>query len=187
MALAAFQQAGHRSGAAEALHNLAITYLDERNLAKALDAEERAAVEAAAAKDLALQGLICCGRGEIQLKAGEVELARLDIQRALAMHREAGDVVHEAYDLRALAEALDLLQQPVQAEAMMRDVITRGRKLDQPRLIAKAERDLARFLHRQKRDDEAGEAARRAQDRFRALGAVLEVQRLDGLLREIYA
>lgn len=185
MALAAYQQAGRRKGVAATMHNLAITYLDERNLVRALEAEERAAEEAAPTGDLGLQGLICCGRGEIRLKAGEAEVARLEIQRALALHREVGDVVREAEDLRAMAEALELLQQSTQAEAMLRDVIGRGRKLNQALLTAKAERDLARLLHRQLRDDEAAELAHRARDRFQVLGALNEVRRLDGLLREL--
>ena len=185
MAMAAFQQAGRRRGVAATLHNLAITYLDERNLVRALETEERAAEEASAAGDVSLQALIGCGRGEIRLRAGDAEVARREIQHALAMHRAVGDVAREAEDLRALAEALDLLQQPAQAEAMLRDVIARGRKLNQPLLTAKAERDLARLLHRQKRDDEAREVAGRARERFEGLGAVFEVRRLDTLLREM--
>jgi len=77
------------------------------------------------------------------------------------------------------------MQQPVQAEAMLRDVIARARKLDQSLLTAQAERDLARVLHRQERDAEAGEVARRARDRFESLGAASEVRRLDGFLREL--
>ena len=185
MAMAAYQQVGRRKGVAITLHNMSITYRDERNLAKALETEERAGEEAMSSGDLSLQGLICCGRGEIRLKAGDAEVARLEIQRALAFHREVGDVVREAEDLRALAEALDLMQQPVQAEAMLRDVIARARKLDQSLLTAQAERDLARVLHRQERDAEAGEVARRARDRFESLGAASEVRRLDGFLREL--
>ena len=185
MALAAFQHAGHRAGVAETLHNLAITYRDQRAYTRAFDTEERAAREAAAAGDLALVGLIHCGRGEIRLRTGDAQMGRAEIQRALELHREVGDLVGETEDLRALAEALDLLRQPVEAEEMLRDVVLRARQLARPLLAAQAERDLARMLHRQKRHSEGREMARYARERFAQLGAVFEVARLDGLLRDM--
>ncbi len=185
MALAAFQQAGHRVGVAETLHNLAISYRDQRDLSQALAIVERALQEATAARDLALTARIQGDRAEIRLLMGDGEVARLEIQRALSTHREVGDVVGEADDLRVLAGALELLGQPAQAEATLRDVITRGTNLHRPRLAARAERDLARMLHRQARDDEAEGYARRARDGFEKLGAVIEVRRLEELLAQL--
>jgi tetratricopeptide (TPR) repeat protein len=185
IARAAFQQAGQRGGVAETFHNLAITYRDQRAFGRAWDAEERAAREASAAGDLSLVGLVQCGCGEILLRRGEVELGRQEIQRALELHRDLGDAAGEAEDLRALAEALELLRQPVQAEAMLRDVVLRAKQIARPLLVAQGERDLARLLQRQKRGSEAASVARRARAGFASLGAVLEVGRIEGLLREI--
>jgi len=187
MALAAFQQAGHRVGAAETLHNLAITYRDQRDLFKALETEERALQDAMAAGDLALTARIQGGKAEIRLLTGDAEVARLEIQRALATHREIGDVVGEADDLRVLAGALALTGQPAQAEATLRAVIAQAAGLHRPRLAAQAERDLARMLRRQGRNDEAESHARRARDGFEKLGAVIEVRRLEELLSEVAA
>ncbi|MBI2403271.1 MAG: hypothetical protein HYV20_11165 [Gemmatimonadetes bacterium] len=188
MALAAFQQAARRSGVAETLHNLAITYRDQRNLARAAETEERAAEEARAAGDLSLVALIHCGRGKIRLRAGDAELGRVEVNQALAMHREIGDLAGEAEDLRTLAGALELLGQHAQAELMLRDVIRRAETLNRPLLVAQAEGDLARLLLRRKQaPDAARELALRARARFNGLGAVVEVRRLDGLLSEIPA
>ena len=185
MALAAFQQVSHRTGMAEALHNLATTYGEQSDLTRALETEERAALEATAAGDLALAAKIQGGRAEIRLLGGDAEVARLDIQRALATHREIGDVVGEAEDLRVLAGALAALKASSQAEAMLYDVIERATALRRPLLVAQAQRDLARLLHRQGRDEEAAASARRARERFENLGTVVEVRRLDELLTEV--
>ncbi|MBI4421733.1 MAG: tetratricopeptide repeat protein [Gemmatimonadetes bacterium] len=185
MAQAAFLQVGHHTGAAKALHNLAITYRDQRALGPALETEERAALEAAAGGDLGLIGQIHCGRGEIRLRAGDAEVARIEVQRALTLHREIGDSLREADDLRVLAGTLEVLRQPIQAESLLRDVIARRNRLNRPLVTAEAERDLARLLHRQKRNDEAAELAVQARERFAALGAVVEARRLDRLLSEM--
>jgi len=182
MALAAFQQAGHRVGVAEALHNLAVSYQDQGDLAKALETEERALKEATAAGDLALVALVQGGRAQIRLAMGETELARREIERALAMHREVGNVVGEAEDLRVLAGVLEQSSQLEEAEAMLRDVTARATTLERPLLAAQARRDLSRLLHRQGREEEAQEAARRARDGFEKLGAVTEVERLEKFL-----
>jgi tetratricopeptide (TPR) repeat protein len=182
-AVTAFQRAGHRRGLAEAFHNLAINYRDQRAFARALMSEDRAEAEATGAGDLALLGLVYCARGEIRLRMGELELGRRDIQRALDLHRDVGDTGAEAEDLRAMAEVLDHLRQPVPAEDMLRGVLERAWGICQPLLAAQAQRDLARLLHRQKRYSEAKEAALAARKRFVALGAVSEIGRLDDLLR----
>ncbi|HEY2824767.1 MAG TPA: hypothetical protein VGI83_04410 [Gemmatimonadales bacterium] len=185
VALAAFQQAGYRTGIAEALHNMAITYRDQRTLAKALEAEEQAAAEAQAVGATALLGLIFSGRAAIRLWAGEGEVARFEVQRALDLHREVDDAVGEAEDLRVLAGALDLLRETPRAEALLRDVIVRAKRLNRPLLIADAERDLSRLLKRTERAAEAREVAVSAKKGFESLGAVVEVRRLDALLAEM--
>lgn len=185
MALAAFQQVGYRPGIAEVLHNLAISYRDQQDNAKALETEERALEEAQAAGDRALAAKIQGGRAEVRLLAGDAEVARLEVQRALAIHREVGSLIGEVEDLRVLARALEELDQLAQAEAMFRDVLARATSLRRPRLVAYVERDLARLLHRQGRNQEAEEMANRSREKFENLGAVVEVRRLDELLTEV--
>ncbi|MBI4501861.1 MAG: tetratricopeptide repeat protein [Gemmatimonadetes bacterium] len=184
-ALAAFQQVGSHTGIAEALHNLAITYRDQRAYTRAFESEERAGEHAGFAGDLALRGTIHCGRGEIRLRTGEIEVARVEIERALSLHRDVEDLPGELEALRALAGTIQHQRDRDDAEAILRDVIARARALDRPFLLAEAERDLARLLHRSRRDDEARRHARHARERFRGLGAVCEVHRLDLLLREM--
>ncbi|MBI4499971.1 MAG: tetratricopeptide repeat protein [Gemmatimonadetes bacterium] len=185
MALAAFQQVGHRTGVAETLQNLAMAYREQNDLATALETDERAVQEATAAGDLALAATIESGRAEIRLLAGDADVAMVGVQRALAVHRDLGDVAAEAEDLRVLAAAMVSLGELTKGEATLRDVIGRATKLNRPLLAAQAERDLARLLHDRQRDREAEDLARRARSRFETLGAVVEVRRLDELLTEI--
>jgi tetratricopeptide (TPR) repeat protein len=187
MALAAFQQVSHRAGVAEALHNLAITYREQGDLGQALDTEERAAQESAAAGDLALEAKVRCGRAEIRLLAGDTEVAQLEVQRGLAMHREIGDVVGEAEGLRVLAGTRAALNQFAQAEALLYEVIGRATTVNRPLLLARAERDLAALLHRQGRHEQAAVLADRAHERFENVGATVEIRRLDELLAEFPA
>lgn len=187
MALAAFQQVSRRTGVAEALHNLAITYRDQHDLVKALDAEERAADESGAAGDVALEAKVRAGRAEIRRLGGEAEVAQREVQAALMMQREIGDVVGEAESLRVLAGALAALNQLSQAESMLYEVIGRATTLNRPRLLAHAERDLAGLLHRRGQDEQAAVLAERARVRFQSLGATVEVRRLEELLSEVVA
>lgn len=187
MALAAFQQVGHRTGVAEALHNLAITYREQGDLAQALETEERAALESEAAGDLALEAKIRGGRAEIRLLAGDAEIAQLEVQRALAMQRDIGDVVGEAESLRILAATRAALDQLGHAEALLYEVIGRAATLNRPLLLAQAQRDLATLLHRLGRDEQAASLADRARERFEQLGVTVEVRRLDELLAEFAA
>ena len=184
MALAAFQQVNHRAGVAEALHNLAITYREQGDLAQALETEERAAQESVAAGDLALEAKVRSGRAQIRLLAGDAAVAQLEVQGALAMQREIGDVVGEAEGLRVLAGALAALNQLFASEAMLYEVIGRATTVNRPLLLAQAERDLARLLHRLGRDEQAAALAGKARERFEKLGATVEVRRLEELVTE---
>lgn len=182
MALAAFQRAGRRAGIAEVLHNLAIAYRDQGKLYNALETADRAVTEADGSGDLALSGLTRSGRAEIRLLMGEPELARVEVERALELHRKVGDVVGEASDLRVLAGALAAKGDVAQAERLFRDVIERAQVLDRPLLVACAERDRARLWMRVGRVADGREAAQRARVQFKRLGAEGEVAALDRLL-----
>lgn len=182
MALAAFQQAGLHTGAAETLHNLAITYRDQGDLDKALQTADQAVHEATEAGDLRLVALTQGGRAEIRLLAGDAAVARREIEHAIATHREVGDVVGEAEDLRVLGCVLGELGKGEEAERTLRNVVERAEAFGRPLLAALAERDLARlFFTKLGREDEGSDLARRARTRFVKLGAEAEVRSLDQL------
>ncbi len=182
LALAAFQQAGLHAGVAETLHNLAIAYRDQGELEQAVQAADRAVHEATEAGDLRLVALTQGGRAEIRLLAGDAAVARREVEHAIATHREVGDIMGEAEDLRVLGCALAALGNEGEAERTLRNVIERAEAFGRPLLAALAERDLARlFLTKPAREEEASDLARRARTRFIKLGAQAEVRSLDQL------
>ncbi len=179
MAIAAFQRAGVQRGVAEATHNLGIAYKDLDKLAMALETSDQAVQRAEAAGDRGLTAVALAGRADIQRLAGFAAGAHREVQTALRIHREMGDVLGEAEDLRILAGALAALGDVEAAEAMYRGVITVADRHADPLLAAHTERDLVRLLVGQDRAAEAHEFARRARARFESLGAEAEVRRLD--------
>src|SRR5436309_8124207 len=119
---------------------------------------------------------------EVRVARGESELAKQEVERAIAVHRELKDPVREAEDLRILASALALTEKTNDAETMLRDVIDRATQHGRPLLLASAERDLAHLLIRSG-DVTAGKAAaQRARATFQRLSARAEIDRLDALL-----
>ena len=187
MALAAFQQAGLQVGIAETLHNLAITYRDRGELDKALETADQAVAEAQAAGDRALAAQTRGGRAEIRLIAGDVAMAKHEVERALELHREVGNVAGEADDLRVLGRILAAQDERAEAERLFREVIAQAEEHNRPYRplsVAQAERDLVSLLLKNGRDAEAREVARTARVRFKQLSAEAEVEKLDQLLGE---
>lgn len=178
----AFERANLSAGIAETLHNLAMTYRDLSDRAKALETANRAVEKATEAGDLSLVAHARGGRAEIRLLAGEPAAAQPELEQALVVHRKVGNVVGEANDLRVLAGVRAELGETEEAERLLRDVIERANRYERPLLAAQAERDLARLLHRAGRTAEAGDWARRAQAHYRQLGAEAEVRSLDQLM-----
>ncbi len=178
MALAAYEAAGLPVGVAECQHNLGITKRELGDLDGALAAALRASEAATAAGDQNLQGLVLCGRAEIRLERGEVELAGMEAREALAVHRGLGDPVQVANDLRIVAAVLALEGKPQDAEQQLREVIVQASALGRPQLVAEASRDLAVLLHRMDRGPEARVAAREAKAIFTSMGAEHELRRL---------
>lgn len=185
MAIAAFERAGLHKGTAEALHNLAHCYKDQRDWESALRAADRAVEEARLAGDRALVAAARAGYADIARLAGFVVAARREVESALALHRELGDALGEAEDLRVLAGTLAALGQPLEAERLYRDVIGRAEQGADPLLAAHAERDLALLLAGTDRQAEAEDLARRARVRFARLGAGAEIRRLDEALAKL--
>lgn len=178
MALAAFEQAGLHTGVAECHHNLGITHREQGRTDLALASALRATDAAMAAGDRNLIALVLRGRAEIRLHAGDLVTARREAQEALATHRELGDPVQAAEDLRIVAGVLARGDQRDEAEGILRDVIGQATALERPQLVAEASRDLAMLLQRSDRGEEAREAARSAKAIFTRLGAEYELRRL---------
>lgn len=179
MALAAFDQAGLPRGVAETHHNLAITYRDQGDLPKALEAADSAVEEAGAAGDRALAAQTRAGRAEIRTLSGDAQFGLREVELALGTHREIGDVVGEAEDLRVLAAALAALGETTQAEGTLLVVIARAEQHERPLLAAMARRDLAHLLRRLGRAAEAADVALTARAQFMQLGAAAEARKLD--------
>jgi tetratricopeptide (TPR) repeat protein len=168
-------------GVAEALHNLAITYRDQGNMAEALKTADLAVDKAQGSGNLRLTALARAGRAEIRLLAGDAMVARREIERVLETDRKIGNVIGEAQDLRVLAGCLAAAGNEAQAEAMLDEVIERAQELHRPHLAAEAQRDLARLLVGIGKSNEAHSMALRARARFKALGAEAEIKKLDDL------
>lgn len=182
LALAAYQQAGLERGIVETHHNLAMTYLAEADYERALEEADRAVREADNLGDAALFALTLSGRAEIRVYDGDAAFARGEVERALFTHREIGDVVGEAQDLRILAMALEGVGEVAESESLLRDVISRAETLGRPHLAATAGRELAHLLLRTGRPGEARDAALAAKARFEQLGALAEASKLEQLV-----
>ncbi len=179
MAVAAFRRAKLSQGVAEALHNLGIAYREQGEHQRALREAQFAIDEAKASGDLALVAMAVRGKAEILIDLGDIDLARECIEQAIRSHRELGDVVEEAQDLRILAGIQAASGAPATAEATLRDVIARASGHGRPLLTAEAHRDLAHLVRSLGRTDEALTAARAALALFEQLGAEAEIRRLD--------
>lgn len=179
LALAAYQQAGSQVGVATTEHNLRLTYRDLGQLDQAFKAADRAVDTAQAVGNQALAAYAMVGRAEIRTLAGEPEVAQREVLRALAIHRELGDVVWEADDLRVLALTQTALGELTEAEHTYRDVLERAEVHHRPLLAADAGRDLAHLLADQGRGEEARAAAEAARECYSSLGAVAEIRQLD--------
>jgi tetratricopeptide (TPR) repeat protein len=183
-AIAAYQAARYDRGIAESQHNLGISYREQGDLDHAMQAADAAVREAGRLGDQRLTAQALAGRAEIRAMKGESGLAILEVERALAVHRELKDVVRETEDLRILAVAVGLAGKAEDAEQMLRDVIDRATQQTRPLLVAIAQRDLAYLLARTGALAPAKEMARAARAALHRLGAKVEIERLDALLTQ---
>lgn len=181
-ALAAYQQAHFEHGIAHVNHNLGITYREMGRLNDAMTAAGTAVRGADRVGDRRLKGQALAGRAEIRVAAGEPEIARREVERALAIHRELDDVVLQNEDLRILAGALAAAGEADLAETHLRAVIAAAKEHHRPLLAAIAQRDLVHLLARLRREPEAHALASEARATFDTLRADHELKRLDGFL-----
>jgi len=182
MALAAYQRMDFRAGTADVLNNLSVTYRDMGDYDRAIAIVDEALEAAEAAGERRLANLAYGGRAEIRLLAGDVALARREIEQAIARERELGDVVSETEDLRVLAGAEAALGRIGVAHKLYHDVIERATSFPRPLLVAQAQRDLARMLYKRGQVTEAVAVARSARDGFATLGVRIEVAKLDAMI-----
>jgi tetratricopeptide (TPR) repeat protein len=184
-AIGAYQQARFPRGIAESQHNLAITYREQGRFDDAMQAADQAVREAERVGDQRLKAQALAGRAEIQVLRGEPELAIREAKRAVVVHRDLKDAVRETEDLRILAVALGRAGQKREAEAMFHEVIARATKHERPLLVATAQRDLAYLLAREGETAGATEAAQAARATLDRLGATVEAEHLDVLLKDL--
>lgn len=181
-AIAAYDQAHFPRGVAESRHNLGIACRAQGQLDRALEIANLAIQEAQRLGDQQLTAQAIAGLAEVHVARGEGDLALSAVERAIATHKDMKDPVREAEDLRIKAGALALTGRKDEAEAMLRDVISRATEHGRPLLLAKAERDLAHLLI-QHGDVPAGKAAaQRARSAFQRLSARAEIDKLDSVL-----
>lgn len=182
MALAAFQRIDFRAGTAEILNNLSVTYRDMGDYGRAIATVDEALQAAEAAGERRLANVAYGGRAEIRLLAGDVAVARREIEQAIARERELGDLVSEAEDLRVFAGTEAALGRVDAAHRLFLDLIERAKSFPRPLLVAQTERDLARMLYKRGQVQEAVVVARSAREGFAALGVRVEVAKLDALI-----
>ncbi|MBI4503777.1 MAG: tetratricopeptide repeat protein [Gemmatimonadetes bacterium] len=183
-AIAAYQKASYDYGVAESQHNLGITYREQGHLDNAMKAADAAVREAERLGNERFKAQAIAGRAEIRMARGEAELAIGETRRALAVHRELKDSVRETEDLRILAAALGMMGKTEEARELFRDVIDHATEQQRPLLVAIAQRDLAELLAREGEVPAAKKAARAARAMFHRLGAKVEVEKLDALMRD---
>ncbi len=181
-AIAAYEKAHFDRGVAEARHNLGIVCREQGELDRALDIANQAIRDTERLGDRQLTAQAVAGLAEIHVARGESKLAKQEVERALAVHRELKDPVREAEDLRILASALAVSGQTQDAAAMLNDVIDRATQHGRPLLLASAERDLAQLMLKTGDVASGKAAAQRARAIFQRLSARVEIDKLDALL-----
>lgn len=120
-AMLSYQRLGDRRGMAETYHNLGLTFRDMAELGDADDAANEAVRHASMTGRTALMALTLMGRAEVQLAKGDLRLARLELDQARRLAKEATDELGgaEVSRLRALValEDGDPADAHVEAEA----------------------------------------------------------------------
>ena len=178
-ALASFEQASLPWGIVVTRHNLAITLRDRGEFLEAFETADRAVTEAGPLGDRALSAQTLAGRAEMRLPIGDARVARPEIEHALSEHRELGDVVGAAEDLRIKAMVLAALDQMPDAVGLLTDVIVRAKAHGRPLLRATAHRDLALLSHQMGQATPTRKHAAEALEIFSRMGCAAEVRRMN--------
>ncbi len=178
-ALLAYQRLGSRRGTAETYHNLALVQREEGDLAGAESAGDHAVRWAADLGEPGLLALALTGRAETAVERGEGAMAGEALARAEGLARAAGDEVGiiEADRVRALR----WWKEGASAQALA--AADRGRLAAARLGIALLEAECAALagqaLSALGRHAEAAKRRALARRRFRALGAIRHLERLE--------
>ncbi|MBV9880902.1 MAG: tetratricopeptide repeat protein [Gemmatirosa sp.] len=109
LAIPAYQRLGNPLGLAQAFHNMAITFRDLGQLARADDCERRAIEFGRQAESAHVVALAQLGRADLSLRGGDAALAEAGARRAGQSFASLGDPINEA-DARRLVGAALLAQ-----------------------------------------------------------------------------
>jgi tetratricopeptide (TPR) repeat protein len=105
LAVPAYQRLGNVRGLAESYHNMAITYRDLGQLARADECERRAIEYAREAASGRLVALARLGRADLSFRGGDACLAEVGARRAATDFAEIRDPIREADALRLVGAA----------------------------------------------------------------------------------
>mgnify|MGYP000916127671 FL=1 len=139
---------------------------------------EALVVEASRSGDMRLDGGLNLAIGRAQTGSGQLELARVHLQRAIDLARAAGDVAGEAHARYRLGNLHAIERRPHEAEQAYRLAAESYRSLRDDRGEASALANLALMAERAGRRTDAREAYRDAVARLEGLGNQREIGRV---------
>ncbi|MFN0181111.1 MAG: tetratricopeptide repeat protein [Gemmatimonadales bacterium] len=177
-ALLAYQRLGDRRGLAETLHNLSIIARRDGALERAADLSIEAVRHAEAVDDPVLLSLVVIGRAKVHLDANDLEMTRVEAQRADALARAGGDELGEAEAAWVMAERSLKMGEAAAA----RDGALRAREIAErleSRLLQAESAELAGAALRRLGDATAADALlTEARALYQRLGAVPWLERI---------
>ena len=178
-ALLAYQRVGDRRGTAETYHNLGFAYRQAGEWREAESAAANAVRHAEVVGEPALLALVLGSKAELSIERGDTALAERELERAGRYAMESGDEIGRAEVLRV--QALNALHQRNWQLALTLSDTGRGVALahDSALLAAECAGIAARALSALGRKNEAKERQIEAATRFRQLGAVWHLERLE--------
>lgn len=180
-----YQRLERTRGLAQLKHNLAISYRDMDRIEDSAESYRAAASLADEAGYDFLVGMARVGRGEIELRRGDAELAAALAERGLEIARRVGDPVSEAEALRVrggirVAEG-DLDGAEDDLDTALELAVPPGSSL----VVAEVERDLGQLHQRRGDTAVARRFLDRAADRFGEIGAVRDERAARRRIREM--
>ena len=178
-ALLAYQRLADRRGAAETMHNLALTYRQEGDLDGALEAGAEAVRHAELVGDGLLLALMLTGHAETRIGMGELALAEPELERADALARTANDPLGVAEVARVMALRWLELRQPDRALATVEPARAVAVELGSALLEAECAAIASRALRHLGQDQEARRRHTEAGRLFRRLGAARLLEELE--------
>jgi tetratricopeptide (TPR) repeat protein len=187
LAVPIYQRLGDAHRLAETFHNLAIVHRDLDNLVQADEHEMRAIEFAQQAGAQQLELMARAGRAELALRRGDHELAAVSALAAGGASAAIGDRSTQADAWRCAGEAYTALGKHDAARRLLDEAATLAELSGQALMQAEVLLASARLGERTGERDRARFDARRAMERFAALGARTGQARSAALLEELGA